>query len=112
MRGKTDFDTYEKLKACLSEIYPQIEVKLISQDPMLKNLGFVDYIPCEIELCGTEEQIGDLENMIIGFEIDAYSTHDDYPKPDNPLYIKHLKYDWIANLLYSFKRGDTFYNHK
>ena len=95
MRGKTDLQTYLKLKEQLSEIYPQIEVKLISQDPKLMELGFSDHIPCEIELCGTDEQIEELEDMVFNFETDAFNTSDgDYPPPDDHYYI-----------LYSRRRG-------
>ena len=109
MRGKTDLQTYLKLKAQLSEICPQIEVKLISQDPKLKELGFSDYIPCEIELCGTDAQIEELEDMIFNFETDAFNTSDEaYPPLDDHNYILYSKYGWIANLIYNFKHSGRY----
>lgn len=111
MKAKTDFNTYLKLKECIEEIYPRIEVKLISKDPALKELGLVDYIPCEIELCGTEEQINELEDIAIGFEIDALIEENPYYK-DEKSYALYLKYTWIADFIVNVRDTGEYINRK
>lgn len=97
---KTDLETYYKFKKSISEIYPQLTVKLISQDPMLKNLGFIDKVPCEIELYATDEQFDELWNRVLQFEIDAYNTPDGENPPENdPNYILYCKYQWLESFL-------------
>ena len=47
---ETNDDTYQKLLRCLDELNFDIKVDLRTTDPMLKELGFVDYIPCTINI--------------------------------------------------------------
>ncbi len=57
MKIETDNETYKKLKERIAEIMPEINVRLVSEDKMLRNLGFVDFLPCTIELQATEKQL-------------------------------------------------------
>jgi hypothetical protein len=100
MLYETNIDNYKRLKTCLSEIYPEVEVKLISSDPMLKELGFVDKVPCQVEVCATKEQIDEIRNMAIDFEVMAFNTPDgDYPKDNDEDYIKYARYGWLFDFL-------------
>ncbi len=50
MKIETDMPTYERLKRCLSERFPDVKVQLITSDPMLKKLGFAEKVPCTNEI--------------------------------------------------------------
>lgn len=97
---ETDIPEYLELKECLSEIYPQVEVKLISSDPMLKKLGFVDKVPCQIEVCATREQIQEIRDMALDFEVAAYDGPSNYyPNENDEAYQKYLRYGWLYDFL-------------
>ena len=99
MKYAISFSTYESLKECLSEIYPQVEVKLLEKDTALRDLGFVDYIPCIVELVATDEQIEEIIDMGHQYEIDAYNTETgDDPLPGDPNYRLYLKYGWLQGI--------------
>ena len=91
MRIETNMPTYERLKKCLSERYPHITVDLISSDPILKQLGFVDVIPCVIDVNATEDEIGSVVDDAIQLEIDAFSR-DDESSEEWKLYER---YGWL-----------------
>lgn len=100
MKYGTDIPNYLRLKKCLSEIYPQVEVKLISSYPILKKLGFVDKVPCQIEVCATEEQIQEIRDMAIDFEVAAYDGPDNYyPDEKDEAYQKYVRYGWLFDFL-------------
>lgn len=100
MKIETDNETYKKLKERIAEIMPEINVNLITEDNMLRKLGFVDFVPCTIELQATEEQLEELYDMCIQFEIDVFNTPDGkYPSKNDPYYLKYLRYTWIADWL-------------
>lgn len=93
---ETDMNVYLKLKECLFELCPEIEVNLISSDPMLKNLGFADVAPCKVEVCANELQIKEIQDMAIEFETAAFDTPDGkYPNDNASDYIKYLRYGWL-----------------
>lgn len=93
---ETTLPFYEDLKQALSEFYPAVTVELISDDPMLKKLGFSDEIPCVIRVKATEEQIEEIKHLAIQTETDAYDTPDgELPAEDDPYYIRFLKYGWL-----------------
>lgn len=100
MKYETDIPTYLELKECLSEIYPQVKVNLISSDPMLKKLGFVDEVPCQIEICATEEQIQEIRDVAIDFEVDAFNVPNNYyPNENDEAYKKYVRYGWLFDFL-------------
>lgn len=95
-------ETYQSLKDGIKELMPEIEVKLLKEDINLFNLGFRSYIPCDIEIIATDDQIDELMDMIIQFEVDAYDTpNGKEPKETDKNYIKYKKYNWIYSLLKS-----------
>ena len=99
---ETKMNVYLKLKECLSELCPEIEVKLISSDPMLKVLGFVDDVPCKVEVCASDSRIEEIRDMVMEFETDAFNTPDgEYPNTTNSDYIKYLRYGWMFDFLIS-----------
>ena len=95
-------ETYQALKDGIKELIPEIEVKLLKEDINLFNLGFRSYIPCDIEIIATYEQIDELMDKIIQFEVDAYDTPNGRePKETDENYIKYQRYSWIYSLLKS-----------
>ncbi|MGN1098069.1 MAG: hypothetical protein ACI4SS_04145 [Clostridia bacterium] len=100
-RIETDIPTYEKLKQSLSEIYPDIKVELVDSDPALFNLGFVLTVPCTVDVYATKEQIEEIMDIAMHYEINAYNTAD-YPKYDDPDYILYERYGWLWDFFYSF----------
>lgn len=96
-----NIDMYESLKECLSELNSEIEVSLLSSDPMLQKLGFSEKIPCTVDVRATKEQIDKLSDMIIDFEISAYNTPDgSEPKESDEDYQKFCKYGWLCEFFY------------
>lgn len=99
---ETDMDTYLKLKDDIADLMPSIHIELIVVDEMLHKLGFIETIPCTIEIQATDDQIEELRDICYQFEIDAFNTLDGSDPPQNdPNYIKYEKYTWIADWLYS-----------
>ena len=92
-------ETYQYLKDYIKELIPEIEVKLLKEDINLFNLGFSSHIPCDIEIIATDDQIDELMDMIIQFEVDAYDTPNGEPKETDESYIKYKRYSWIYSLL-------------
>lgn len=98
MKCDIDYDLYLELKEYLEELYPQIEIRLISSDPMLKALGFVEKIPCTVEILATDEQIEEIQDKALSFELAVYYGNSDrYPNKNDPEYILYLKYECLAN---------------
>lgn len=91
MRIETNMPTYERLKKCLSERYPHISVTVISSDPMLEQLRFVDTVPCVVEVIATEEEIATVADDALQLEIDAFSC-DDESSEEWKLYER---YGWL-----------------
>lgn len=77
MKIETDIPTYERLKLCLSERYPEIPVRLLSADYALKQLGFVIKVPCVIEVVATEEEITSIIEDALDLEIAAFQIYDE-----------------------------------
>lgn len=97
-------EIFQALKDCINELKPEIEVKLLKEDINLFNLGFRSFIPCDIEIIATDNQIDELMDMIIQFEVNAYDTPNGIePKETDENYIKYQKYGWIYGLLSQIK---------
>lgn len=91
---KTDYDTYQKLVHCLDELNFDIKVDLITTDPMLKELGFVDYIPCTIDIMAKKEEIQKIKDFATDCEIAAYN--DEIIGNDNKhVWEEYEKYGWL-----------------
>ncbi len=100
MQYETDMTTYLLLKQCLSEIYPQVEVTLLASDPMLKELGFVETVPCKIELNITKEQRDEILDIVLQYEIDAFNTQEGKEPSENSIAYKgYCKYGWLLDFL-------------
>lgn len=100
MQYETDMTTYLRLKQCLSELYPQVEVTLLTSDPMLKKLGFSETVPCKLELDITEAQRDEIRDMANDFEIEAFNTpHGKFPHKDSVAYKNFCKYGWLFDFL-------------
>lgn len=101
MKVEADMPTFQRLTKCLAEIYPQATVELLASDPALRDLGFVHEIPCTIEIHATQEQINEIKEMAIQFEIDAINSADGTYCPDNSeAYLNYEKYGWLFDFFY------------
>lgn len=99
MKIEIDIPTYERLRACLSERYPDVKVRLIASDPMLKKLGFVEAVSCTIDLIATQEQAEQIMDDAIDLEVAAFNV-DDERSEEWKLYEQ---YGWLFDFfLYYF----------
>lgn len=98
MLYETDMDIYEKLKKCLFELDPDIMVKLISSDSMLKKLGFVDKIPCVVEVCADDRKIQRIRDIALDYEI-LVCGKDEYFDKNDVDYRNYLRYGWLYDFL-------------
>ncbi len=97
MTIETDIPTYERLKKCLSERYPTITVRLMSADYALEKLGFVETVPCVIEVGPTDDEISSVVEDALGLEIDAFQL-DDENSEEWKLYERYgWLYDFFLN---------------
>lgn len=98
-------NTYRELKQRLSEIHPEIELTLVSCDYALAALGFVDEPPCIVHFDMTEEELDDLLDDLMEYEIDAFQvdngTQSAWEK--TPEYQAYVKYGWMWNVFYYAK---------
>lgn len=93
---ETDMPTYEDLVKCMSELYPEIKIELKSSDPMLAKLGFVEKIPCEIDVQATEEQIKNIMDDAIDFEVAAFSIDNEKSKE----WKLYERYGWLFDFFF------------
>ncbi len=99
-RLETTKPLYEKIKELLPDIWPNIQIRLMSEDSNLVRLGFVDSVPCVVELDVDEKQFEEILYSFYDLEVDAYNTEDGKDPPQNdPFYQKYLKYGWIGDVL-------------
>ena len=107
---ETDIPTYEKLKNCMSEWRPDIEIELLATDPAFQSLGFSDTIPCTIEIKATEDEILELMDAAMDLETSAYMAEDD-PKATREeireAYAEYERYGWLYSFFYeAFEEAD------
>lgn len=98
---ETTETTYLMLKECLNEIYPSIKVELISCDPALKALGFVKEVPCTIKVDATSQQLQDVLDLAIDFEVAAYNTPSGFDKKSEE-YRDYERYGWLYDFFYEY----------
>lgn len=66
----------ELCKSLIMELRPEWNVQVVEQDYNLYKLGFVDEVPCSLEMDVTIEKIEELYDAIIDMEISVY-LHED-----------------------------------
>lgn len=93
---ETDMPTYENLVRCMSELYPNIKIELKSSDSMLAKLGFVEKIPCEVDVHATEEQIKSVMDDAIDFEVAAFNIDDEKSKE----WKLYERYGWLFDFFF------------
>ena len=110
MKVETDMPTFQRLTKCLAEIYPQATAELLASDPALRDLGFVHEIPCTIEVHATQEQINEIKEMAIQFEIDAINSADGTARTTaKPIYtMKNMAGYSISSMGIKNKKIDFF----
>lgn len=91
MKIETNIPTYERLKECLSERYTTITVKLLSADYALKKLGFVETVPCVIEVVSTDDEISSVIEDAFDLEIAAFQIDDE----NSEEWKLYERYGWL-----------------
>ena len=66
----------EEYKSLLAELKPNWKVEIIIEDYNLYKLGFVDEIPCSLNVEVSEKEINELHEEIIDMEISVYLYED------------------------------------
>lgn len=87
---KMPLKEYEKMKECLAELHPEIDLELISCDYALATLGFAESPPCAIHVSLTREQMDILLDELDMFDMDTGI----YPEWSLE-YQKARKYAWM-----------------
>jgi len=95
-RLEVPLDVYQRLKQCLFEIHPEIKLVLASCDYALASLGFVDQPPCVIHVDLTQEDMEQLLDELMDFEIASV----DMPEQSKE-YQACVKYGWLWDIFYS-----------
>lgn len=93
-RWETDKDTYLKLKTCLYELHPEINVELLVCDNNLELLGFIKSAPCIVSIDINTEQRENLMNELMLMETDAVDNE------DIDIIRRAERYVWIWDVLY------------
>ena len=95
-----DKNDYEKVAELLPELFPEIKIQLEMCDENLVNLGFCQFAPCIVTLNISQEKFKDIIDELIDIETDAFDTkYGNYPKDEDPIYQKFLKYGCLYNIL-------------
>ncbi|MGN0624494.1 MAG: hypothetical protein ACI4JA_11195 [Oscillospiraceae bacterium] len=96
---------FERIKARLPEIYPDIMFNLVVCDDALENLGFVNDAPCIVDFYINEERYDELLDDLLQFEVDAFNTVDGcYPDKNDSQYQDYLKYGWMWDWFFHARR--------
>ena len=70
---KSTAETYVQL---LQELRPDCPVRIVQQDPSLCALGFVEEVPCRLEVNLTLDEVEALYDEVIQMEVDAYNEEE------------------------------------
>ena len=92
----TDIDTYIKLNKLLPEIWSGIQMRLLSCDYNLQRLGFVEKPPCCVEIELTRDEMDELLDKLMNFEVDVYMYDNE---TDSPAYQDYCRYVWMWPVL-------------
>ena len=101
-RLETTKPLYEDIKELLPDIWPNIQIRLVSDDPNLVKLGFADEVPCVMELDITDEELDEI--MLELCTIETFAFYDGEPAKNDPYYLKYLKYCWMQDVLLGAKK--------
>lgn len=96
-----DKDSYDTLQEFVREVYPQIKVSLVEADGMLFNMGFSDRVPCIVKIEVTEEQVNEILDITMWYEINAFNNECDYNYKNDHDYMLYEKYGWIWDFFYN-----------
>lgn len=88
-----------EVKEKMYELYPTIPVKIVEGDYNLFKLGFVDNIPCALEINITEEEINEVIDEMTNMECIAYNCTD--PVENSAEMLRYLRYEVLQNLFLS-----------
>ena len=104
-RLETTKPLYDEIKELLPDICPNVPIRLASEDQNLVKLGFAKEVPCVIELDVSDEEFEDMMIELLDIETDAFNTEDGKnPPPNDPYYLRYLKYGWISDVLTNAKK--------
>ncbi len=92
----TDIDTYIELNKLLPEVWSGVQVRLLSCDYNLQRLGFVEKPPCRVEIELTRDEMFELLDKLMDFEVNVYMYDD---MEDSPAYQDYCRYIWMWPVL-------------
>lgn len=82
----------ELLLSAIADLRPNMPVRIIAEDIVLYQLGLVQYVPCTIEICASDEDIEELVEEVQDMEIDALNfTDESLKKPEIAKLQKQLE---------------------
>ncbi len=103
----------QKAKKLLQEIRPEWNIEIIEEDYNLHKLGFVDDIPCSMNIDASNEEIEAFKEEIYDMETDAYIHEELLDIPSNQLSDreKAMKTDVkrAMNLYEKYSMFETFF---
>lgn len=70
----------DRIIAALAELHPEIQTSILSEDRTLYQLGFVDDIPCTLEIRITPEKAEDIWDEVILLESAAFDFTEEQMK--------------------------------
>ena len=101
-------DQAEKLITAISDLRPDIRIRIVAEDEMLFKLGFTQYLTCSVDIDMSEEAVSELVEEVQQMEIDAYNYDERklkdpvYEKGHKELMEKYEKYAVILGYLESY----------
>lgn len=100
----TDKMCYERIKALLPDIKPDIKITLVCCDDNLEKMGFCSSAPCIVCFDLSLDELEKLLDDLMQIEVDAFNTADGNDPPENdPYYQKYLKYGWLWDIMFYAK---------
>ncbi len=82
----------EKLLSAVADLRPDFRVRVVAEDPVLYKLGFVQYVPCTVEIDASDEEIRELLIEVYQMEAEAWGFDDrDLKKPEIAKIQKELE---------------------
>ena len=100
--------TYERLKSCLPDLFPNVRIDVLVMDENLERLGFCESAPCELTINLNSKELEDLLDELIDIETDMVVACDGYyyGYENNYYYKRYEKYGWMYDIFYYVEAVD------
>ena len=102
---KIDRDDFDKIKALLPDICPEVSFSLQTEDDNLVKLGFCDSAPCVVEFDMRAREFYEMLDTLNDIEVDAFNVPDSSESLRNTCaYQQYLKYGCLYDILCEAER--------